>query len=75
MCYSVMNKDERNGCVLTQRKVLRSLEAFLFTYMYSICLALMVLEQGGAISDVITITGIFSVLGNCNLKSHSYSLV
>ena len=27
-----MNNDERNGCVLTQRKVFRSLESFLFTY-------------------------------------------
>ena len=30
--YSVMNNDEPNGCVLTQRKVFRSLEAILFIY-------------------------------------------
>ena len=34
--YSVMNNDERNGCVLTQWKVLRSFEAFSFTYEVTI---------------------------------------
>ena len=32
MFYSVMNNSEPNGCVLTQRKVFRALEAFLLTY-------------------------------------------
>ena len=34
--YSVINNDERNGCVFTQRKVFRSLEAFSFTYHVTI---------------------------------------
>ena len=34
--YSDMNNDERNGCVFTQRKLFRSLEAFSFTHHVTI---------------------------------------